>query len=550
MEHMIQKKRVACLYRVSTKAQVDKITDDIPMQVIACGDFIKQHPGWTLVKEYKELGVSGYKKTAAERDELQQLKKDAEAGVFDVLLVFMFDRLGRREDETPFIIEWLVLRGIEVWSVKEGQQTFESRVDKLLNYIRYWQSGGESEKTGIRVYEKHSQMIKDGTFCGGIAPYGYRLIPSTRLSNKGRQLKEMVIDEEESKIVRLIYSLAVDLGMGGQRIALYLNEHAIPTRKGSKWGLSVINYMLRNPIYKGYPTYGKTTAKTGANKRLNPEQWLISAVKIEHLAIIQETMWEAAQRIREARTPDRFKTKNIDYSQYPLQTKSKLLLTGKIRCGHCGSTLCSYESVSRWRTNGQEHRSVKPSYRCISVNRGINCQGQKTYTQERVEAPVLEEIYTYLDMLETIDLTAEMKNIRRQALQEHEKELKAIRRSIQNVQTEITTLNTEIVNAISGNSHFSPEQLSAAISQKNTELEGLSTRERSVNEAIATKDSELQRFLNLQKLVPSWREEFANAPAEVKKMLISELIDSVVVYRDSIEIHFRVALSEFLGERE
>ena len=72
-------------------------------------------------------------------------------GEFDILLVFMFDRLGRRDDETPFVVEWFVKQGIEVWSAMEGQQRFDTHVDKLLNYIRYWQASGESIKTSLRV---------------------------------------------------------------------------------------------------------------------------------------------------------------------------------------------------------------------------------------------------------------------------------------------------------------------------------------------------------------------------------------------------------------
>ena len=41
----------------------------------------------------------------------------------------MFDRLGRRDDETPFIVEWFVNNGIEVWSAEEGQQRFDNHVD-------------------------------------------------------------------------------------------------------------------------------------------------------------------------------------------------------------------------------------------------------------------------------------------------------------------------------------------------------------------------------------------------------------------------------------
>ena len=63
---------------------------------------------------------------------------------FDVLLVFMFDRLGRRDDETPFVVEWFAKQGIRIFSVKEGEQKFESHTDSLINYIRYWQSEGES----------------------------------------------------------------------------------------------------------------------------------------------------------------------------------------------------------------------------------------------------------------------------------------------------------------------------------------------------------------------------------------------------------------------
>ena len=37
-------------------------------------------------------------------------------GKFDILLVFMFDRLGRRDDETPFIVEWFTKQGLELRS--------------------------------------------------------------------------------------------------------------------------------------------------------------------------------------------------------------------------------------------------------------------------------------------------------------------------------------------------------------------------------------------------------------------------------------------------
>ena len=61
---MEQKKRVNCLYRVSTIGQVEK--DDIPMQRQFCREFIASHPDWVLQNEFYEKGVSGFKKSAKE----------------------------------------------------------------------------------------------------------------------------------------------------------------------------------------------------------------------------------------------------------------------------------------------------------------------------------------------------------------------------------------------------------------------------------------------------------------------------------------------------
>jgi site-specific DNA recombinase len=37
---------------------------------------------------------------------LNEIREAAVNREFDVLLVFMFDRLGRRDDETPFVINF------------------------------------------------------------------------------------------------------------------------------------------------------------------------------------------------------------------------------------------------------------------------------------------------------------------------------------------------------------------------------------------------------------------------------------------------------------
>ena len=130
--------RVCCLYRVSTDKQVDFNSNheaDLPMQRKACHKFAEAK-GWVIVHEEQEEGVSGHKVRAEARDKLQIIKDYARKGKFDILLVFMFDRIGRIADETPFVVEWFVRNGIRVWSTQEGEQRFDNHTDKLLNYIR------------------------------------------------------------------------------------------------------------------------------------------------------------------------------------------------------------------------------------------------------------------------------------------------------------------------------------------------------------------------------------------------------------------------------
>ena len=89
--------------------------------------------------------------------------EDALAGKYDILLIYMFDhRIGRRDDETVFVVEWLTRNGIAVWSVCIGGQQFDNHVDKLANYIRYWQAARESEKISKCTRTRIRQLTEAG----------------------------------------------------------------------------------------------------------------------------------------------------------------------------------------------------------------------------------------------------------------------------------------------------------------------------------------------------------------------------------------------------
>ena len=60
--------RVMCLYRVSSKGQLDAQNDDIPVQEKACREFIAKHDDWEYFDKREEKGVSAYKKSAFKRE--------------------------------------------------------------------------------------------------------------------------------------------------------------------------------------------------------------------------------------------------------------------------------------------------------------------------------------------------------------------------------------------------------------------------------------------------------------------------------------------------
>ena len=217
-------KRVYTLYRVSTAKQVDVTKDDIPMQKIACHEFSERQRDWEIIKEFEEKGISGFKVSAENRDAIQDLKESAMKHEFDVLLVFMFDRLGRIENETPFVLQWFAEHGIEVWSVNEGQQKFEHHVDKLMNYIRFWQASGESEKTSIRVKTRLQQMTEDGIYTGGAVPFGYTLTYNGRKNKKGQEMRDLAIEPSEAELIMKIFSMTVNEGYGSHQLAKYANN--------------------------------------------------------------------------------------------------------------------------------------------------------------------------------------------------------------------------------------------------------------------------------------------------------------------------------------
>ena len=377
--------RVCCLYRVSTTKQVDHDDQnqaDIPVQRKACREFAERM-GWTIMYEEQENGVSGFKVSANDRDKIQLIKEYAEQGKFDILLVFMFDRIGRRAEETPFVVEWLINHGIQVWSVNEGEQRIDTHVDRLTNYIRFWQADGESQKTSMRTKAALGQMVQEGRFRGGSAPYGYDLVPSGTYNKRKHEVFKLEINPDEAKVVRMMFDLCVGSGYGRFKIANFLSEMGIKTRDGKNWHEATVGHILHNIMYTGVLRSGSTQSKAF------PDLQIISP---ENFELAQKLMAERANECNALRT-------------MPRNTRGQSLLSGNVFCGHCGGRLTlTTNGTTRINAAGEKVGRKRIRYVCYNKTRKrSNCDGQTGYTMHILDKMVTDILHQVFDRMRSVE---------------------------------------------------------------------------------------------------------------------------------------------------
>lgn len=507
-------KRVYCLYRVSTKKQVSKVMDycgvkdDIPMQKQACREFADSH-GWVIVKEFEEKGVSGFKISAKNRDAIQDLKEAALREEFNILLVFMFDRIGRIDDETPFVVEWFVKHGIEVWSAREGEQRFDSHVDKLTNYIRFWQASGESEKTSMRIKTRMHQLTLDGVYTGGPVPFGYKLVGTGKKNRKGYEINNLQIEEGEAEIVRMIFSKVRCDGYGSYRIAQILNDGRVKTHKGSKFQSTTILRILRNRIYTGYLVSGDAVSPY-----------------IPELHIIDNEEFEAVQFILNQRS-----RKDEEKRQIAMNTKGKAMLSGNIFCAHCGhrlTTICYQDKYER--RDGTVNITNVIKYSCYHKSRKLcECDGATTYRADQVDAIVTEFMKKLFDALNNSPDEELLERAFKRQNDADRANRKKAEQDLQKSCIQLEELQLEIGRSLTGDSIFSKADLSTAIQtlklhidECKKQLSEFEVKEEQGQEALEKFRPAFSRF-------KSWAEEFENATLEQKKMIAGQLFRRVEV---------------------
>jgi site-specific DNA recombinase len=299
-------------------------------------DFARQYcllHSITLIEIYADNDVSS-RYEVEDRPEGARLLADAKAGKFDTVLVFKVDRLVRGDISRT--AKFLRECGVTILSMTEPFDSNSPVGEFVLNLLG---NVGKFERSNIieRSRSGLQRVARAGEWAGGIPPYGYRV-----------DKKRVVIDPEQSEVVKWIFNsyLSGDLRVRG--ISTYLNAREVKHSISKRWYDTTVSKLLRNRAYIGELIYGKRT-----NRRRVSGKWVYDKttedqqIAISIQPLISRKDFDRVQRMLTA-------NQNLNFRN----VKNFYLLRGLIFCGACG---LKYRGI----TTGKKP-NVHTSYRCYS----------------------------------------------------------------------------------------------------------------------------------------------------------------------------------------
>lgn len=260
-----------------------------------------------IIKEiYKEV-VSG--ESIANRPQMQLLLEDVKNNLYDGVVCVELERLSRgNQIDQAEILEIFKKTKTKIYTLnKIFDLSSEDELDEEFFEFGLFMSRREYKVIKRRLIRGRRQAQKEGYFIGSILPFGY----SKEKQGKGYVL----IPNEQSKIVQLIFDKYVNENLSSQQICDYLNNLGIKSQKLDKWNTTAVRKVLRNITYTGI-----IQADTEKEIKLFYDG--------KHEPIISDELFTQAQnKLKSLSTK---KKKNCPL-QNPLATLCK--------CHYCGSTM-------------------------------------------------------------------------------------------------------------------------------------------------------------------------------------------------------------------
>ena len=369
--------RCAIYTRKSTEEGLDAEFNSLDAQRESCESYIasQRHEGWREMPDrYDDGGFSG---GTMERPALKRLLADAQAGRFDMVVVYKVDRLSRSLMDFSRMIELFDNQGISFVSVTQSFNTNTSMgrltLNLLLSFAQF-----EREIAGERIRDKVAAMKKRGMYLGGIPPLGYDV---------DREAKKLVTNETEARLVRRIFKRYLALGSATE-LARELNGAGHTTKAwvtkagrempGTPWNKSQVYRVLNNVHYLGkIPHRGESFPG-------------------EHEAIVSAATWDAVQKMLAT---------NTRAGATGPRAKTPAMLKGILKCGQCGTSM----GATFARKNGKTYRY----YLCLRARKsGYDSCPVRTLPAGDIEALVMGQVRR---VLQTPEIVARVCRVAREA---------------------------------------------------------------------------------------------------------------------------------------
>ena len=306
--------RIAAYCRVSTDK--DEQLDSLNHQKEFFVEYAKRS-GHELVRLYADEGISGT--SLKKREEFKRLLRDAELGLFDMVVVKDISRFARNTVDALQSIRKLKSMGICTLFLTANMDSMGDSEFILTLFSAMAQE--ESSNLSKRVKWGKKINAEKGRVPQRI--FGYDRIDNFTLE----------INPTEAGIVRKIFSLYNDQGLGCRTISATLNRDRDKTKLGSDWNARGVRRVLVNPIYCGILINHKYEIEdylTGRQIRLPKEEQFCHSRPA--WAIVTPEAFRKAQEIMASRRTQYASGEPFMAGRY----SAKHTFSTLIKCAHCG----------------------------------------------------------------------------------------------------------------------------------------------------------------------------------------------------------------------
>lgn len=312
--------RVTYYARVSTDK--DEQLNSLQNQIKYYSDFIKNNNKWTYVEGYIDEGISGT--SVNKRDSFLKMIDDAKLGKFDFIITKEISRFSRNTLDSIKYTQELLQNGVGVLFQSDNINTLLPDSELRLTIMSSI-AQDEVRKISERVKFGFKRAIDNGVVLGNNKIWGY-----TKDNGK------LVIDEEQAKVVRIIFELYATENMGIRAISTELTKRGYLNTEGNPFSFSTVKNILVNPKYKGYYCGRKTHKydyRSKDRKVFDETDWVMYKAEDEVPPIVSEELWEKANKILNRRSNYLKGDGHVTYN-------NKYTYSGKIICGN---HKCSYQ---------------------------------------------------------------------------------------------------------------------------------------------------------------------------------------------------------------